>query len=93
MERVAGQIVSCSAQSPDERLPREKGRQAPFLLAGVQGQRPAGVQGQRPAGVQGQRPAGVQGQRPAGVQGQRPARYQPLHTLTRDDLFARVAQA
>jgi hypothetical protein len=78
MERVARHIVSCCAQSPDERLPREKGRLAPFLLAGVQGQSPAGVQGQRPAGVQGQRPAGVQGRSPAGVQGQRPARCQPL---------------
>jgi hypothetical protein len=70
MERVAGQIVSHGAQRPDERLPREKGRPAPFLLAGVQGQRPAGVQGQRPAG-------GAGGKAPAGVQGQRPARYHP----------------
>jgi hypothetical protein len=45
------------AQSPDERLPREKGRLAPFLLAGVQGQSPAGgAGGKAPAGAQGQRP-------------------------------------
>jgi hypothetical protein len=36
------------SQSPDERLPREKGRLAPFLLAGVQGQRPAGGAGAAP---------------------------------------------
>jgi hypothetical protein len=51
MERVDRQCVSCSAQRPDERLPREKGRRAPFLLAGGQGQRPAGgAGGKAPAG-------------------------------------------
>jgi hypothetical protein len=70
MERVAGQLVSHCAQRPDERLPREKGRPAPFLLAGVQGQSPAGVQGQSPAG-------GAGGKAPAGAQGQSPARYHP----------------
>jgi hypothetical protein len=65
MERVARQTVSHGAQSPDERLPREKGRQAPFLLAGVQGQRPAGgAGGNAPAGVQGQRTAAPDGAKP-----------------------------
>jgi hypothetical protein len=72
MDRVARHIVSRCAQRPDERLPREKGRRAPFLLAGVQGQRPAGgVGGRAPTG-------GVGGRAPTGVQGQRPARYQTL---------------
>jgi hypothetical protein len=90
MERVARHSVSHGAQSPDERLPREKGRQAPFLLAGVQGQRPAGVQGQRPAGGQGQRPAGVQGQRPAGGAGAAP-RSLPTRDPTMPDPFLGAA--
>jgi hypothetical protein len=49
MGRAARQIVSHCAQSPDERFPGEKGRQAPCLLARVQAQRPAGVQGQSAA--------------------------------------------
>jgi hypothetical protein len=71
MERVAGQIVSSSAQRPDERLPGEKGRPAPFLLAGVQGQRPAGgAGGNAPAAPHGATPPpGLQGPRPAGGAG------------------------
>jgi hypothetical protein len=74
MERVAWQIVSCSAQRPDERLPREKGRQAPFLLAGVQGQRPAGgAGGNAPAAPRGATPPkGCRGSAPLGVQGATP---------------------
>jgi hypothetical protein len=86
MERVARQCVSCSAQRPDGRLSRGKGRPAPFLLTGVQGQRPAGgAGGKAPAGVQGQRPAGVQGQRPAGGQGQSPARQRSHQPVRRAD--------
>jgi hypothetical protein len=76
MERVAGHPVSCSAQRPDERLPREKGRPAPFLLAGVQGQSPAGgAGGSAPRRTRwGKAPTGVQGQRPAGDAGAAPRR-------------------
>jgi hypothetical protein len=84
MERVAWHIVSRSAQSPDERLPREKGRPAPFLLAGVQGQRPAGGAGgnapaaphgaEPPHGCRGSAPPGCRGRAPPGCRGQRPRR-------------------
>jgi hypothetical protein len=72
MERVARHSVSHGAQSPDERLPREKGRLAPFLLAGVQGQSPAG-------GAGGKAPAGGAGAAPRSLPTAAPHSHRPIY--------------